>query len=152
MLDEVLSNKIKEHSFYKHWVKDMANISQIFCDMMEDTSIKISLESSRTCKRYHIDNVPIRLLVTYYGKGTEWIPNHACDYSAYYNGENNNKVIKDNAEKKFIEDWDIAVFKGQRYKGGEKAILHRTPDSALGKLSLLMRLDNKACLSDNFKY
>ena len=114
--------------------------------------IYCSIESSRTCKRYHIDNVPIRLLVTYYGKGTEWIPSHACDYSAYYNGENNNKIIKDNAEKKFIDDWNIAIFKGQRYKGGEKAILHRTPDSALGKLSLLMRLDNKAYLSDNFKY
>ena len=86
----------------------------------------------------------MRLLVTYYGKGTEWLPRDACNYSAYYNGESNEKIIKIKNRSKFIKPWSIAVFKGQKIKGGTEAILHRTPDEALNKKSLLMCLDSES--------
>ena len=91
--------------------------------------------------------MPFRLLVTYYGKGTEWFPSHACDYSAYYKGEDNNKIIKKKSEQKFLNTWDIAIFKGQKFVGGENGILHRTPDDALNNKSLLMRLDDPSYLN-----
>ena len=47
------------------------------------------------------------------------------------------KIIKDGLAKKFVKKWDIAIF-----RGGEKGILHRTPDKALEGQSILMRLDN----------
>ena len=83
------------------------------------------------------DKVPIRMLVTYAGQGTEWLPDNFADKIAYKNGEPNEKIIKDISAKQFIGEWDIAVF-----KGGPEGLLHRTPDSALNKNSILMRLDH----------
>ena len=46
-----------------------------------------------------------------------------------------------------MKTWDVAVFKGNKFRGREEGILHRTPDAALHLPSLLMRLDNSSFLS-----
>ena len=147
-LDTIFSKNIKNNLLYNLWLKDMENICKIFCNILDEASISFSLETSRSCKRFHIDNVPMRLLVTYYGVGTEWFPSHACNYTAYYEGKPNEEIIIDFKEKKNFKPWDIAIFKGQKSKGGDKAILHRTPDDALNRSSLLMRLDSSKYLSN----
>ena len=64
------------------------------------------------------------------------VTRYFADKIAYKNGEPNEKIIKDISAKQFIGEWDIAVF-----KGGLEDLLHRTPDSALNKNSILMWLD-----------
>ena len=88
-------------------------------------------------RRYHTDNVPRRLLVTYAGQGTEWIQNHDADRKAYEAGEPNEKIIKNKSKLNFIGLWNIAIF-----SGGSDGVLHRTPDTALNGSSILMKLDN----------
>ena len=68
ILDEKISCSIINNIFYTNWLKDMSNVCNIFCDIMESNTISFSLGTSRGCTRYHIDNVPIRLLVTYFGQ------------------------------------------------------------------------------------
>ena len=143
-LNKELLKRVQDQIFYYKWIKDMSEICILYSDIIKKDSLNFSLKTSRGCKRYHIDNVPVRLLVTYYGKGTEWLPRDVCNYSAYYNGESNEKIIKIKNRSKFIKPWSIAVFKGQKFKGGTKAILHRTPNEALNKKSLLMCLDSEA--------
>ena len=58
----------------------------------KENYVNFCLESSEGCKRYHIDNVPIPTLVTYFGKGTEWLYTNACNYLAYYKGQGNEKL------------------------------------------------------------
>ena len=48
-------------------------------------------------------------------------------------------TVKQNCKTQFINQWDIAVF-----RGGPSGLLHRTPDEALEKLSILMRLDHES--------
>ena len=93
--------------------------------------------SRRGCRRYHVDNVPRRLLVTYDGCGTEWLADDAADRDAFAKGEPNDKILKDPSGKKFMGEWDISIF-----RGGGTGLLHRTPDDALNGHSILMRLDN----------
>ena len=143
-LSKLLIKSLQDHVFYYKWIKDMSEICILYSDIIKKNSLNFSLKTSRGCKRFHIDNVPLRLLVTYYGKGTEWLPRDACSYSAYYNGESNEKIVKIKNKSKFIKPWSIAIFKGQKFKGGTKAILHRTPDEALNKRSLLMCLDSES--------
>ena len=143
-LNKELLKRVQNQIFYYKWIKDMSEICILYSDIIKKNSLNFSLKTSRGCKRYHIDNVPVRLLVTYYGKGTEWLPRDACNYLAYHNGESNEKIIKIKNRSKFIKPWSIAIFKGQKFKGGTKAILHRTPDEALNKKSLLMCLDSES--------
>ena len=128
--------KLQNNPFYDEWVDDMAEVSKSFCDIQKKTAAGFWLGSERSCSRYHIDNVPLRALVTYAGKGTEYLPDEAADLRAYADGEPNEKIIKDRSFIRFINSWDVAVF-----KGGSKGLLHRTPDEALNGPSILMRLD-----------
>jgi len=136
LLSDNFPEEIQKDFFYETWIKDMAYLCRLFCVMEKSNHISFSISSHRGCRRYHIDNVPLRLLVTYAGQGTEWLPDEFADKKAYKNGEPNENIVKDISAKQFIGEWDIAVF-----RGGPEGLLHRTPDSALNNNSILMRLD-----------
>tara|TARA_Y100001936_G_scaffold80179_1_gene78699 strand:- start:2483 stop:3127 length:645 start_codon:yes stop_codon:yes gene_type:complete len=147
ILEDKISIIVKNSFHYNLWINDMAKMSTIFCDIMGTNDISFSLGTSRGCSRYHIDNVPLRLLVTYYGQGTEWLPTDNADYEAYSKGKDNENILKDPKKRMYLKPWHISIF-----KGGSDGILHRTPDSALKSPSLLMRLDHSTFLNDIEKY
>ncbi len=137
ILERSFPEEIRKDPFHEYWANDMAQACRIFCFLEKSDTIVFRLGSQRECRRYHIDNVPQRMLVTYAGKGTEWIPDEAADRYAYANGEPNEKILIDPTAPQFVAQWDAAVF-----RGGPKGLLHRTPDAALKSPSLLMRLDH----------
>ena len=138
LINDLIPKHIQDHNFYEMWVKDMANICVNFCDIEKAPYISIWLGTKRGCKRYHIDNVPRRLLVTYSGIGTEWIPDEYADKEAFEKGKTNEYIVKESFYKRYMNEWDIAIF-----KGGKSGLLHRTPDAASYSYSILMRLDHK---------
>ena len=144
LLKKTLPLSIQDNSFYDIWLEDMSNVCKLFCTFLNTNKLSFWLGNSRGCKRYHLDMVPFRLLVTYKGQGTELLPNYAADRDAFIEGKPNNKIIKDKSARKFINKWDIAIF-----RGGKNGILHRTPDSALKCYSsILMRLDDSSFLEE----
>ena len=147
ILDEKVSKEIQSDPFYHHWTSDMAEVCKKFCDIENSNAISFWLGTQRGCRRYHIDNVPQRMLVTYSGKGTEWVPDEAVSREAFANGEPNERIVKDPSALQFINQWDVAVF-----RGGPKGLLHRTPDAALKHLSILMRLDQLSFWENVLKY
>ena len=57
---------------------------------------------------------------------------------------NRKEILKDKSYLSNLNKWDIAIF-----RGGQKGILHRTPESAVkGNSSILMRLDDKSFYKD----
>ena len=138
LLEEDIPLKLQSDPFFELWVTDMAKVCNIFCDLVGEDAIGFCLGTERGCRRYHIDNVPMRLLVTYAGQGTEWLPESASDRQAFEGGMSNELILKDPSARQFVRLWDIAVF-----RGGPKGVLHRTPDSALNGPSILMRLDRE---------
>ncbi len=137
ILSKEIFDEIQADPFYEHWLDDMAQVCKVFCELEDSDAIGFWLGSQRGCRRYHIDFVPQRLLVTYAGKGTEWLPDEAADRNAFANGEPNEKIVRDWSALQFMNQWDVAVF-----RGGKKGLLHRTPDDALNGPSILMRLDH----------
>ena len=139
-----LSIDIKYDPFFEVWLDDMSKLCKLFCEFLGEEKISYWVGSQRGCKRYHVDMVPFRLLVTYFGEGTELLPDYAADRSAFIQGKQNNEILNDKSALKHLNNWDIAIF-----RGGENGILHRTPDSALeNKSSILMRLDNSSFLDE----
>ena len=140
LLKEVIPEKIQYDPFYGYWLEDMSEVCNLFCSFQGEDNISFWLGSKRGCTRYHIDMVPYRLLVTYDGQGTEILPDEAADRNAFINGKSNEEIVIDNFAHRFIDQWDVAIF-----RGGEKGILHRTPDSASNESSsVLMRLDGSS--------
>ena len=139
-----ITKDIKFHPFYRVWIDDMSDLCKLFCKFIGDNKISFWVGTERGCKRYHVDMVPFRLLVTYAGQGTEILPDYAANKSAFREGKSNKEILKSMTAVEYINKWDIAIF-----RGGEDGILHRTPDSALAsKSSILMRLDNSSFLDE----
>ena len=67
------------------------------------------------------------------------MPDSAVDRLAYDSGMPNNKILTNNNARKFLNAWDIAIF-----RGGPDGLLHRTPDAALNRPSILLRLDHES--------
>ena len=144
LLGKVLHSQSQYNIYYNIWLNDMSNLCEIFCRFLDENKLSFWIGNARGCQRYHVDMVPFRLLLTYTGQGTELLPNYAANRSAFYQGKPNSEIIIDKSARKFINKWDIAVF-----RGGRNGILHRTPDSALhNQSSILMRLDNSSFLED----
>ena len=142
LLKNTLPESIQRHPFFDVWLEDMNYICKLFCTFLNENKLSFWLGSDRGCKRYHLDMVPFRILVTYEGQGTELLPDYAADKDAFIEGKPNNEIIKDKSAIKFINKWDIAIF-----RGGKNGILHRTPDSASNRhSSILMRLDDSSFL------
>tara|TARA_Y100000741_G_scaffold71815_1_gene52327 strand:- start:198 stop:854 length:657 start_codon:yes stop_codon:yes gene_type:complete len=139
ILRDIIPLSSQTNFFYKTWVSDMSEICQIFCDTLNSKSVSFCLGTERGCSRYHIDNVPMRLLVTYMGQGTEWLPNEIANRAAFEEGLPNEKIVKDSSKIKSIKTFNVAIF-----RGGAAGLLHRTPDSALKNPSILLRLDHKS--------
>ena len=79
ILDQQFTKVITNDPFYDFWLEDISLLCKLFCDIEKSNYISLWLGSKRGCQRYHIDDVPQRLLVTYAGQGTEWIPDEAAD-------------------------------------------------------------------------
>lgn len=142
LLENKLPKKIKDSLFFKIWLNDMSNVSEMFCNFLKKDKISFWLGSERGCRRFHVDNVPFRLLVTYSGKGTEILPDKAADRNAFVNGKTNKEIVKDKSLIKYQNQWDISIF-----RGGKDGLLHRTPDSALNECSsVMMKLDDSSFL------
>ena len=139
ILRDIIPLSSQTNFFYKTWVSDMSEICQIFCDTLNSKSVSFCLGTERGCSRYHIDNVPMRLLVTYMGQGTEWLPNEIANRAAFEEGLPNEKIVKDSSKIKSIKTFNVAIF-----RGGAAGLLHRTPDSALKNPSILLRLDHES--------
>ena len=139
LLEDEITEDLKSSDFYMQWVIDMAGVCNIFCETWATNTVGFCLATQRAGQRYHIDHVPLRLLVTYYGKGTEWVPDSAVDRLAYDSGMPNDKILTNSNARKFLNTWDIAIF-----RGGPDGLLHRTPDAALNTPSILLRLDHES--------
>ena len=147
LIESVVPKKVTSKPFYSIWLKDMSNMCKYFCDFLKIESVGFSLGTKRVCKRYHVDNVPMRLLVTYAGKGTEWLPDKFVDRNAYENGLPNESILKNPSRSKFINTWDVAIF-----RGGSDGLLHRSPDAALNGTSIMMRLDHEYFWNEVMKH
>lgn len=136
LLHDTVPENLRAKTFYNLWLQDMADIYTAFCTMINKSSAKLTLSSQRGCRRYHVDNVQFRLLVTYAGAGTEWINDQGANRQAFINGAPNEEIVVDRSQINHMNTWDIALF-----RGGPKGLLHRTPDAALETKSVFMRLD-----------
>jgi len=93
--------------------------------------LRLRVLGSPMCPRFHVDNVPLRLLTTYVGPGSEWLREQASAGSELYTA----RPAVDNIQH--LQTGDVAVLKGEKWQGNEGAgLVHRSPSSQQGRLLL----------------
>ena len=99
------------------------------------------------CPRFHVDKVPCRLVTTYSGVATEWLPHHAVNRQQlgkvnHQAGDNGSGLYLDQQDIRSLCCGDVALLKGERWQGNENAgLVHRSPMLSSGNRRLLLTLD-----------
>lgn len=123
------------------FVADVAWLVGAFACLVEAHRIGLRLRAldKAMCPRFHVDHVPLRLITTYAGVGSQWLREGAMD--RYRLGE----PAAEPTEAKLIEQLqvgEVALFKGENWQGNEGAgIIHRSPQPRPGERRLILTLD-----------
>ena len=128
---------------------DVSALVGMFCDLFELKRVGLRLVtlSQAMCPRFHTDMVPCRLITTYSGVATEWLPHAAVNRSRLGQG---NGGLPDEASGLFasandvqqVRCGDVALLKGEGWAGNEDAgLVHRSPAVPTGGRRLLLTVD-----------
>lgn len=118
---------------------DIADLVERFATITQCTSVKLRLEPIATdaCRRWHRDCMPLRLITTYRGPGTEWVrPEHSAATIA--------RPDDNVACSEQLASFDVALFKGCGWPGSshDTGILHRSPRVASQGVTRLLLVLN----------
>lgn len=121
------------------FIDDVAQLAARFAAIARVQTIRLRLEAidDDACRRWHRDFVPLRLLCTYRGPGTQWVePTHAARALAEPEAE-----IED---ARSLRTGDVGLLKGCGWagQGSDSGIAHRSPRLAgSGRVRLLLAID-----------
>ena len=93
------------------------------------------------CRRFHTDINSLRLLCTYVGQGTLWVPDEMVNHKAFLNKGGNEEIVTDESQIQHAGTGDVIILKGALYPEANP-IVHRSPAiEGNGESRLLLRID-----------
>lgn len=139
---------LKSPMAYEFYQK-IADVLLVFQKITQkgDLGIRIDRVNSNHCSNFHVDFVPLRLIMTLSGPGTEWLANEDVDRDALRE-RRFDRIQRPEAPIQRTEAGDILLMKGagfMRSTGGRdlaRAFVHRSPPKSLFvKDRLVLRID-----------
>lgn len=129
--------------------EDLAQIIDMFCCLFEQNRVglRLTVLSKAMCPKFHVDQVPCRLVSTYHGDATEWLPNVGVDRAKLGHGsdglaDHESGLYLHQNDIQQLNKGDVALLKGERWEGNESAgLIHRSPGLQQDKKRLLLTLD-----------
>lgn len=133
---------------------DIAALASDFGRVLDRRHVhaKLSVVHDDGCRKLHTDNVTVRLLCTYAGPGTEWVPD--ADVVRENLGRvdvdvdtANRSVLRRPGVVRVCEEGDVILLKGEAYRGNRgRGAVHRSPPiRARGLRRLLLKIDEHPC-------
>jgi len=134
----------------KALIADIMDLLALFEKVTKATTLKVLLATINTnmCRKFHTDINDLRLLCSYVGQGTLWLPEEAINRKTLDKSDNNDSIVKDKDLIQQVRTGDVALLKGAIYdKIGTKAVMHRSPPiEEIGETRLLLRIDTNEFL------
>ncbi|WP_413692167.1 DUF1826 domain-containing protein [Psychromonas sp. KJ10-2] len=122
--------------------EDIALIVDMFCCLFdcEEAGLRLTTLDKPMCPKFHVDQIPCRLVTTYVGTATEWLDNQ--DVNRGEQGASALGQISSDAQIQQISAGDVALLKGSGWKDNENTgLVHRSPAVNLNEPRLLLTLD-----------
>ncbi|MCG8669572.1 MAG: DUF1826 domain-containing protein [Pseudomonadales bacterium] len=129
--------------------EDIAELVDMFCFLFELNRVGLRLTALEhaMCPRFHVDRVPCRLVTTYQGTATEWLPHNVVDRSKLGHGnqgkpDEESGLFTNPSDIRCLTPGDVALLKGELWIGNENAgLVHRSPKVGELEQRLLLTLD-----------
>ena len=129
--------------------ENIAELVDMFCCLfdLEKAGLRLMALDKAMCPRFHADKVFCRLVTTYQGSATEWLPHNNIDHSKLGHGSEGKSdelsgLFRTVNDIEQLELGDVALLKGDAWEGNEGAgLVHRSPALIDGEQRLLLTLD-----------
>ena len=117
-------------------ILDVARLVEMFCCLFElrHVGLRLATLDAAMCPRFHVDNVPCRLVTTYSGNGTEWLAHHEVNRNRLGSGnqglpDKESGLYHCDASIQTLNVGDVALLKGEMWLGNEgSGLVHRSPE------------------------
>lgn len=126
---------------YEGFIADVSWLVSAFACLLGARRIGVRLRvlDKAMCPRFHVDHVPVRLITTYAGFGSEWLREGAMDRRQL--GQAAAEPQDDTLIQK-IDSGEVALLKGEKWHGNEGfGLIHRSPHLDPGERRLILTLD-----------
>lgn len=105
-------------------------------------TLHLRIVRNDACAKFHLDGYDLRLFTTYYGPGTEWLPENAVNRAML--GKSNDEIVKDPKLIQRMQPFEVGILKGEipNKINTTPGIVHRSPaiTGSSGK-RIIMRID-----------
>lgn len=105
-----------------------------FCALAPFGSVRAKLHAVHhgQCRKFHADYVGLRLLCTYAGPGTEWVPDEAVarEELGIYDEDidaANDRIVPDRTRVRRADIGDALLLRGNAWRAGARGAVHRSP-------------------------
>lgn len=136
-----LASGYRDLEGYEGFITDVAWLVSAYAYLLGATRIGLRLRAldKAMCPRFHVDHVPVRLITTYAGVGSEWLEEGVID--RLHLGETGAEPPA-SRDIQHIGCGSVALLKGERWHGNEGGgLVHRSPQLAVGERRLILTLD-----------
>lgn len=148
-LSEELLAGLPEGEGKSAFVEDVHLLAEMLCCLFDCNSFGLRLTpmTQAMCPKFHVDNIQVRLVCTYIGKGTQWLPNSVVNREKLGKGsagmeDHLSGLYPDNLIIPQLESFDVALLKGEAWHDeGGKGLVHRSCPMAEGEQRMLLTLD-----------
>ena len=142
-ISESFNNNMTEVS------EDIALLVEMFCYLFElkQAGMRLKVLDKAMCPKFHVDKVPCRLVTTYQGMATEWLPHELVDQTKLgwgCNGlpDSESGLYQRKSDIQQLDCGDVALIKGTLWEGNENAgLVHRSPGLIANEKRLILTLD-----------
>lgn len=126
---------------YEGFIADVSWLVSAFACLLGAKRIGLRLRAldKAICPRFHVDHVPVRLITTYAGIGSQWLKEGAMARQQLGKPD---AEPQDDSLIQQIASGDVALLKGEKWHGNEGfGLIHRSPHLAPGERRLILTLD-----------
>ncbi|MBU2953380.1 DUF1826 domain-containing protein [Marinobacter sp. F3R08] len=110
------------------WLADVREVIAMYRCLFEPAAVGVRLHvlADTMCPRFHTDRVPARLLVTYFGQGTEWLAESEVIRAEAPGPLPDQQAT--GAQVQVVPTGAVALLKGEAWIGNEgRGLVHRSP-------------------------
>lgn len=126
---------------YAGFIADVSWLVSAFACLLgaRRIGLRVRVLDKAMCPRFHVDHVPVRLITTYSGIGSQWLKEGAMDRRQLGKPE---AEPTDDSLIEQITSGDVALLKGEKWHGNKGfGLIHRSPQPAPGERRLILTLD-----------
>jgi len=129
--------------------ENAAELVEMFCNLFEisHAGLRLTALDRAMCPKFHVDRVPGRLVTTYQGVATEWLPHHVVDRTKLGVGSNGlpdseSGIYQHQDDIQQLNCGEVALLKGEIWHNNDNAgLVHRSPALPSEENRLLLTLD-----------